>query len=292
MTLRAAIVGSGNIGTDLLVKLRRSDLVEPRWMVGIDPGSAGLRRARDLGLETSADGVDWLLSRSPLPELVFDATSASAHAENAPRYAEADIQAIDLTPAAVGPYVVPVVNLGDHLDAPNVNMTTCGGQATIPIVAAVSGVTEVPYAEIVASISSRSAGPGTRANIDEFTRTTAHGLEAIGGARRGKAIIVLNPAEPPLVMRNTVFCAISPDADRDAVSEAILAMVERVRSYVPGYRLRAEPQYDERDDVVRVAVLLEVEGRGDHLARYAGNLDVMTAAGARVAELLAEARVA
>lgn len=289
--LRAAIVGSGNIGTDLLVKLLRSEWIEPRWMVGIDPASEGLRLAGELGLETSAGGVDWLLARPELPDLVFEASSAAAHAANAPRYAEARVHAIDLTPAAVGPYVVPVVNLGEHLDALNVNMTTCGGQATIPIVAAVSRVTEVPYAEIVSSIASRSAGPGTRANIDEFTSTTARGLEAIGGARRGKAIIILNPAEPPPVMRNTVFCAIESSADRDAVADSILEMVARVSEYVPGYALRAEPQFDEGDDGVRVGVFLEVEGNGDHLPRYAGNLDVMTAAGLRVGEMLAEARL-
>ncbi|HZQ28536.1 MAG TPA: acetaldehyde dehydrogenase (acetylating) [Acidimicrobiales bacterium] len=290
----AAIVGSGNIGTDLMAKLLRSKRIELRYMVGVDPGSKGLQRATAAGVEASAAGVDWLLDRDELPELVFEATSASAHLDNASRYAEVGVQAVDLTPAAVGPYVVPVVNLTEHLDAPNVNMITCGGQATIPIVAAVTRVVPVPYAEIVASISSRSAGPGTRANIDEFTETTAKGIEVVGGARRGKAVIVLNPAEPPLIMRDTVFCAIPADADRTAVTTSIEEMVASVQRYVPGYRLKAEPQYDEPregwDGHARVAVFLEVEGNGDYLPPYAGNLDIMTAAAAAVGEELARAR--
>ncbi len=290
----AAIVGPGNIGTDLLVKLRRSEVVDVRYMVGVDPDSAGLARARDMGVEASAGGVDWLLSRQELPEIVFEATSAGAHLANAPRYAEAGIRAVDLTPAAIGPFVCPPVNLPDHLDTPNVNMITCGGQATIPVVRAVADVTPVPYAEIVASIASRSAGPGTRANIDEFTETTARAIEEVGGARRGKAIIILNPADPPMIMRDTVFCAIDPDADRDAVSASVHRMVEEVRRYVPGYTLRADPQFDEprRDwgGVARVAVFLEVRGNGDHLPPWAGNLDIMTAAAARAGELLAVTR--
>ncbi len=286
----AAIVGPGNIGTDLLMKLRRSDRIDVRYMVGVDPESDGLQRARDMGVEASAAGVEWLLEQ-PLPDVVFEATSARAHAANAALYAEAGIQAVDLTPAAVGPYVVPVVNLGEHLDAPNVNMITCGGQATIPIVAAVSRVAEVPYAEIVASIASRSAGPGTRANIDEFTETTAQGIETIGGAARGKAIIILNPAEPPLIMRDTVFCAIAADTDRQEVTASIVDMVNQVREYVPGYRLKSDPQFDdprpEWEDNGRVAVFLEVEGNGDYLPPYAGNLDIMTAAATRVGEVVA-----
>jgi acetaldehyde dehydrogenase len=289
----AAIVGPGNIGTDLLAKLRRSEHVEVRYMVGVDLESDGLARARGLGVEASAGGVDWLLAREELPDLVFEATSARAHQANAARYAAAGIQAVDLTPAAVGPMVCPPVNLRDHLTEPNVNMITCGGQATIPMVRAVSAVTPVPYAEIVASIASRSAGPGTRANIDEFTTTTARAIERVGGAERGKAIIILNPVDPPMIMRDTVFCAIAAEADTGAVSESIMSRVAEVAQYVPGYTLRAEPQFDgPREDWqgwARVAVFLEVRGNGDYLPPWAGNLDIMTAAAARVGELLAVA---
>jgi acetaldehyde dehydrogenase len=292
----AAIVGPGNIGTDLLAKLRRSEHVDVRYMVGVDPASDGLARARALGVAASAEGVDWLLTRDPLPELVFEATSARAHLANAPRYAEAGIQAIDLTPAAVGPLVCPAVNLREHLAAPNLNMITCGAQATIPIVAAVSRVTEVPYAEIVASVASKSAGQGTRANIDEFTVTTARGVELVGGAARGNAVIILNPVEPPMIMRDTVFCAISPDCDHAAITASVLDMVASVAEYVPGYRLRADPQFDppqpDWNGHARVAVFLEVAGNGDYLPTWAGNLDIMTAAAARVGELLASGAVA
>jgi acetaldehyde dehydrogenase len=291
-----AIVGSGNISTDLLYKLLRSDWLEPRWMIGIDPDSEGLARARKLGLETSHEGVDWLLGLDEKPDLVFEATSAYVHRDAAPRYAEAGIRAIDLTPAAVGPAVIPPANLREHVNAPNVNMITCGGQATIPIVYAVSrAVAElggVPYAEIVASVASASAGPGTRANIDEFTKTTSRGVETIGGARRGKAIIILNPADPPMIMRDTIFCAIPADTDQAAVVQSIKDVVAEVQTYVPGYRLLNEPQFDEPSMVNGgnhvVTTFIEVEGAGDYLPPYAGNLDIMTAAATKVGEEIAK----
>ena len=281
-----AIVGSGNIGTDLLIKLLRDDLIDVRYLIGIDPESDGLRRARELGVETSAEGVDWLLKQSDLPRIVFEATSAAVHQANEPRYREAGIIAVDLTPAAIGPLVVPAVNLSDHLDSPNVNMVTCGGQATIPIVAAVSRVTEVSYGEIVGSISSRSAGPGTRANIDEFTHTTSRAVREVGGAQSGKAIIILNPADPPLLMRCTVYCAVAPEADWSAIEASIHEMVATVDGYVPGYRLIAAPQREdprpEWGGAARITTMLEIEGRGDYFPPYAGNLDIMTAAAAAV----------
>ena len=277
------ILGTGNIGTDLMAKLIRSDVLEVAAMVGIDPASPGLARAREAGIEASASGIDWLLAAASPSTIVFDATSAAAHRAHAPRLAEAGLRSIDLTPAKLGPSVVPVVNLDDHLDAPEINLITCGGQATIPIVAAVARVTDVAYAEMISAVASVSAGPGTRANIDEFTRATAAGLEEIGGAARGKAIIVLNPADPPILMRNTVFCALGPDADHAAVTASIGAMVAEVATYVPGYRLTTEPVFDDG----RVSVFLEVTGAGDFLPAYAGNLDIMTAAAARVGEELA-----
>jgi acetaldehyde dehydrogenase len=295
-----AIVGSGNIGTDLAKKLLRSSTLVPVAVVGIDPASDGLRRARRWGIETSAEGVEWLLAnRERLGvRIVYEATSARIHAENAGRYAEAGLIAVDLTPAEVGPTVVPPVNLRAHLDAPNVNLITCGGQATIPIVAAVTRVAPVPYAEIVSTVASRSAGPGTRANIDEFTRTTAHGLETIGGARVGKAIIILNPAEPPILMRNTVYCAIDAAADRAAIEASVRAMADEVASYVPGYRVKGlvfdEGPYSTPGGPAdaRVAVLLEVTGNGDYLPKFAGNLDIMTASAVRVGETIATERLA
>ncbi|HUC55889.1 MAG TPA: acetaldehyde dehydrogenase (acetylating) [Streptosporangiaceae bacterium] len=294
MSVTAAIVGPGNIGTDLLAKLQRLDQIEVKYMIGVDPDSDGLSRARERGVTASAAGVGWLLSQDDLPDLVFEATSAGAHLANAPLYEEAGIQAIDLTPAALGPFVCPPVNLDTVADVPNLNMISCGGQATIPIVHAVSSVVPVDYAEIVASISSRSAGPGTRANIDEFTKTTAHGIEAVGGAAKGKAIIVLNPVNPPMIMRDTVFCSLPPDADTEAITESVVRMVDQVKTYVPGYTLRADPQFDSPREswggLGRVGVLLEVAGSGDYLPPWAGNLDIMTAAAARVGALLASRR--
>jgi acetaldehyde dehydrogenase len=292
----AAIVGPGNIGTDLMYKLLRSDVIEPRWMIGVDPTSEGLKLAAGQGLESTHEGVDWLLKQDELPDLIFEATSAYVHREFAPRYEEAGIRAIDLTPAAVGPAVIPPVNGAEHAEAPNVNMITCGGQATIPMVAAVSRVAPVSYAEIVASVSSLSAGPGTRANIDEFTRTTSAGVETIGGAERGKAIIILNPADPPMIMRDTIFCAIPPGSDSDAVVASVLEMERAVQEYVPGYRLLQEPQVDEASDATRgqikVSIFVEVEGAGDYLPPYAGNLDIMTAAATQVGEHAAQSVLA
>ena len=308
MSMKAAILGSGNIGTDLMIKLQRhGEAVAPVVMVGIDPDSDGLARARRLGLETTAGGVAGLLEMPVFQDidLVFDATSAPAHLENERllRAARPELRVIDMTPAAIGPYCVPVVNLDEHRDAPNLNMVTCGGQATIPVVAAVAAVTPVRYAEIIASISSRSAGPGTRANIDEFTQTTARGLETVGGAARGKAIIVLNPAEPPLLMRDTIY-TLSEPADEGAVRARIEAMVERVQGYVPGYRLKQAVQFDYFDAArplkvpglgtvtgMKTSVFLEVEGAAHYLPAYAGNLDIMTSAAMAAGERLA-ARVA
>ncbi len=286
--LGAAIIGSGNIGTDLLYKARRSAVLDPRWMVGIDEASDGLRRARDLGVKTTAGGVEGLLPHLAADgiRVVFDATSAYAHVQNWRRLAEHDVLVVDLTPAAIGPYCIPPVNLGEHLDggARNVNMVTCGGQATVPMVAAVSKVQAVEYAEIVATVASKSAGPGTRNNIDEFTRTTAAAVEKLGGARRGKAIIILNPAEPPLIMRDTIHCLTEAEPDREAITASVHAMVREVQRYVPGYALKNGPIFDGR----RVTTFVEVEGLGDYLPPYAGNLDIMTAAALRTAEVWAE----
>jgi len=287
----AAIVGSGNIGTDLMYKLMRSDHIDVNSMIGVDPESEGLKRAATEGLVASAEGVDWLLAQPDLPDIVFEATSAYVHVGNAPRYREAGIRAVDLTPAARGPFVVPPANLTEHIEEMNVNMVTCGGQATIPMVHAVSSVVPVEYAEIVATVASKSAGPGTRQNIDEFTRTTAAAVEQIGGATRGKAIIILNPAEPPLIMRDTIYCSIPADADTDKISESIHRVAAKVQTYVPGYRLISDPQFDEPTGPsanARVAIFVEVEGAGDFLPSYSGNLDIMTAAATKVGEEIAK----
>ena len=300
--IKVAIIGSGNIGTDLMIKLlNRPGNMELVAMVGIDPASEGLAIARARGVATTHDGIDGLVAMAAYPEIgiVFDATSAYAHIRHDEVLRRDGKQVIDLTPAAIGPFTVPPVNIGEHHAAPNVNMVTCGGQATIPMVAAVSRVAHVHYAEIVASVSSRSAGPGTRANIDEFTRTTARAIEVIGGATRGKAIIILNPAEPPMIMRDTIF-TLSDMADETAVRESVAAMVTAVQQYVPGYRLKQEVQFERfgpnrplsipgQEDFVglKTAIYLEVEGAGDYLPSYSGNLDIMTAAARAAGDAIA-----
>jgi acetaldehyde dehydrogenase len=285
--VRVVIIGSGNIGTDLLEKAARSELVEVVGMAGIDPSSAGLARAAAAGVVTSHQGLEDLLERVSSVDLAYDATSAYAHAEHAEILARHGIPSVDLTPAALGPAVIPAVNLEAHADAPDVNLVTCGAQATVPVVAAIAGVAAVPYAEIVSTISASSAGPGTRANIDEFTRSTAAALQSVGGAEKGKAIMLLNPADPPILMRNTVYADV-PDGDSEAIAAAVDGVVESVSAYVPGYRLAAP--VDVSDGVA--TVLLEVEGAGDFLPSYAGNLDIMTSAAVRVAELHAERKAA
>jgi acetaldehyde/propanal dehydrogenase len=287
--VRAAIIGSGNIGTDLFYKARRSEWIEPAWLIGIEPDSEGLRRAAALGANTTAAGIDGLLPHIARDQvrIAFDATSAHAHAEHARKLAAAGVTVIDLTPAAIGPYCVPPVNLKQHLKEKNVNMVSCGGQATIPMVAAVGRVQPVAYAEVVATVASRSIGPGTRQNIDEFTRTTARAVERIGGARRGKAIVIINPADPPLIMRNTIHCLTEGAPDRAAISASVEQMLHEVQRYVPGYQLKNGPVFDDK----RVTLYLEVEGLGDYLPRYAGNLDIMTSAALRTGELFAEAMV-
>ncbi|MEY5099338.1 MAG: hypothetical protein RJA36_2057 [Pseudomonadota bacterium] len=286
--IKCALIGPGNIGTDLLAKLQRSPVLEPVWMVGIDPNSDGLKRARAMGIKTTAEGVDGLVPHMKADgvQIVFDATSAYVHADNSRKVNEQGALMIDLTPAAIGPFCVPPVNLAAHAGRRemNVNMVTCGGQATIPMVAAVSRVQPVAYGEIVATVSSRSIGPGTRKNIDEFTRTTAGAVEQVGGARKGKAIIIVNPAEPPLIMRDTVHCLTEDEPDQAAITASIHDMIKEVQKYVPGYRLVNGPVFDGK----RVSVYLEVEGLGDYLPKYAGNLDIMTAAAARTAEMFAE----
>ncbi|TCJ37034.1 acetaldehyde dehydrogenase (acetylating) [Parafrankia sp. BMG5.11] len=301
--VKAAIIGSGNIGTDLMIKmLKYPQNMELVAVVGIDPASEGLAMARERGVATTHEGIEGLRKLDCYKDIriVFDATSAYAHKLHDAALQADGIRVIDLTPAAIGPFTVPPVNMDANLDRPNVNMVTCGGQATIPMVAAVSQVAKVHYAEIVASVSSRSAGPGTRANIDEFTRTTARAIEAVGGAAHGKAIIILNPAEPPMIMRDTVF-TLSEGADEDAIRSSVEAMVAKVQRYVPGYRLKQEVQFERFGDNnplripgigeftgVKTMVLLEVEGAGDYLPSYSGNLDIMTAAAKATGELIAE----
>jgi acetaldehyde dehydrogenase len=303
MPTKVAIIGTGNIGTDLMIKiLRTSQSLEMGAFVGIDPASDGLARARRLGVAVTSDGIDGLLRMPEFEDipLVFDATSAGSHARHSEVLNARGRQIVDLTPAAIGPYVVPVVNMKLNLKAPNLNMVSCGGQATIPMVAAVSRVAKVHYAEIVASIASKSAGPGTRANIDEFTHTTARAIEKIGGAAKGKAIIILNPADPPLIMRNTIYCLSDP-ADPAAVGKSIETMVREVCGYVPGYRLKQDVQFERIPDSkpiripgvgvfsgLRSSIFLEIEGAGHYLPAYAGNLDIMTSAALRTGELVAQ----
>lgn len=287
--VKVAVLGSGNIGIDLMIKLERSELLEMSAMVGIDSSSDGLQRAREKGYRIFDNGLIGFLEEAELAEIIFDATSAKAHILHAKMLKDAGKLAIDLTPAAVGPYVIPCVNIHEHLDQSNINLITCGGQATIPIVHAINRVCPVEYAEIVATTSSKSAGPGTRANIDEFTETTARGIEVIGGAKRGKAIIILNPADPPILMRNTIHALMDMERmNADQISKSILEMVKEVQSYVPGYRIRNEPIFDDN----KVTVFIEVEGVGDYLPKYAGNLDIMTATSVKVAEELAKHRFA
>ncbi len=308
MAAKVAIIGSGNIGTDLMIKIMRlSSMLEMGAFVGIDPGSDGLKRAARLGVPITAEGIDGLIAMPGFADIaiVFDATSAGAHQRNNALLQAHGKRVVDLTPAAIGPYTIPAVNGEANLDAPNVNMVTCGGQATIPIVAAVNRVAKVHYGEIIASIASKSAGPGTRANIDEFTETTSQAIMDVGGATRGKAIIILNPAEPPLIMRDTVYC-LCEDGDREAIRQSIHAMVEQVQGYVPGYRLKQAVQFESiggnqplripemagtgRTSFtgLKVSTFLEVEGAGHYLPAYAGNLDIMTSAALKTAEKIAE----
>jgi acetaldehyde dehydrogenase (acetylating) len=284
--VKVAILGSGNIGTDLMIKLGRSQILELTAVIGIDPQSDGLRRARELGYAGVDTGIDGFLADPELEaDIVFDATSAKAHLYNSKVLKEAGIKVIDMTPAAVGPYVCAAVNIDEHLEKDNINLITCGGQATIPMVHAVNCVSPVEYAEIVATISSKSAGPGTRANIDEFTETTSRAIEVVGGAKKGKAIIILNPAEPPIIMRDTVYTLVEEGTmDEEGIRKSIADMTEVVQSYVPGYQLRTEPIFDGN----KVTIFIQVEGAGDYLPKYSGNLDIMTAAGVKVAEEFAK----
>lgn len=290
MPEKVAIIGSGNIGTDLMIKvLRKGRLLEMGALVGVDPASEGLARARRMGIPVTDQGMNGLFAMKNFDEIrvVFDATSAKTHLQNVKALYGHGKTIIDLTPAAIGPYVVPSVNLDEHRNAPNLNMVSCGGQATIPMVAAVNRVSRVHYAEIVSSIASKSAGPGTRANIDEFTHTTASAIERIGGAAKGKAIIILNPAEPPLIMRNTVFC-LTDEADHDAIIVSVERMLAEVQTYVTGYRLKQAVQFDNVSKGMKTSIFLEIEGAGHYLPAYAGNLDIMTSAALKTAERLME----
>ena len=284
--IKCALIGSGNIGTDLMYKLKRSPVLEPVWMVGIDPESEGLSRARDMGLKTTADGVDGVLPHLAADgvQIAFDATSAYVHKENSDKMNAHGVFMVDLTPAAIGPLCVPPVNLDELAETMNVNMISCAGQATIPIVYGVSRVQSVDYAEIIASLASKSIGPGTRANLDEFTYTTSSAVCEVGGARRGKALCVINPAEPPMIMRNTIYCMTDDEPDQKRITESLMEMIGKVEQYVPGYRLVNGPVFEGN----KVGVFLEVAGLGDYLPTYAGNLDIMTAAACRTAEMYAE----
>lgn len=286
--IKVGVIGSGNIGTDLMMKIQRSPYIEMTVMIGIDPESDGIQQAKVAGVKTITNGIEGFLPQHELADILFDATSAKAHVHHVEMLKGLGKKIIDLTPAAVGPFVIPTVNLKEHIDEEVVNMVTCGGQATIPIIHAINSVQQVEYAEIVATIASKSAGPGTRANIDEFTETTSLAIEKIGGAKKGKAIILLNPAEPPLIMRDTILCTLQEKAQAAAIKEAIHEMVAKVNEFVPGYRLKIDPLIEEK----QVSVFLEVEGLGDYLPVYAGNLDIMTAAALKVAEEIAREMIA
>lgn len=286
--VKVGVIGTGNIGSDLMIKIGRSEVLELSAVMGIDPNSRGMRYAKELGVAVFENSMEGFKNNPELADILFDATSAKAHLQNAKIAKELGKQIIDLTPAAIGPFICPPVNLGEHLDADNVNLITCGGQATVPIVAAINQVAQVEYAEIVGTVASKSAGPGTRANIDEFTQTTAKALEVIGGAKKGKAIIILNPAEPPINMRNTIYCQVDEkNFDVQAIRDSITKMVKVIQEYVPGYSLRTEPIFDGNV----VTVFTEVIGRGDYLPTYAGNLDIITAAAVKTAEEIAKKRL-
>jgi acetaldehyde dehydrogenase (acetylating) len=287
MKLKAGIIGSGNIGTDLMYKIERSQYLEMSVMIGIDPDSDGLKRAKNRGVSVIDNGIEGFLKNPDQADILFDATTARAHYKHHEVLTKLKKKIVDLTPAAIGPFVVPPVNLKEELDAPNVNMVTCGGQATIPIVHAIHRVVPVEYAEIIATVASKSAGPGTRANIDEFTRTTARAIEKVGGAKKGKAIIILNPAEPPIIMRDTIHALVEETGKEEEITQSIKTMVEEVQSYVPGYRLRNEPIFDGK----KVSVFIEVEGAGDYFPPYSGNLDIMTASAVKVGEELAKRQI-